>query len=160
MFLHSSAYLRLTEDRKQSSQGQSDKNRRRCAVKRNRKILIVDDEAIIRTCAAHNLRQHGYLPILASNADEARELARLHSPQVILLDLRMPGIDGFELLSEFKCSTATAHIKVFIMSDFQEIGIMEQAFAIGADDYLSKAEHLSTIGADVERKLLRLAEAA
>ncbi len=66
------------------------------------KVLVVDDEFEIRDVLSNFLTEKGYEVILASNGEEAIELAEKENPHVILLDVKMPGIDGIETCSRLK----------------------------------------------------------
>jgi len=81
-------------------------------------VLVCDDDPIARSMVRHHLQQHGYQVIEAESGEEAIELAHQHSFDAILLDLFMPGMNGWETLSRLKSDTATAAIPVVILSVF------------------------------------------
>ena len=79
-------------------------------------VIVCDDEPGIRTVVSENLRQHGYNVIEASNGEEAITQAATHAAKAILLDLYMPGINGWQTLQRLKNTPATAGIPVIILS--------------------------------------------
>jgi signal transduction histidine kinase/CheY-like chemotaxis protein len=79
-------------------------------------VIVCDDDAGIRTVVGENLRQHGYNILEAENGEHAIELASKHRVEAILLDLYMPGLNGWQTLNRLKHSPATANIPVVILS--------------------------------------------
>jgi CheY-like chemotaxis protein len=76
------------------------------------KVLVVDDEQEIRDLLANFLSTEGYEVIVAANGEEAIELAKRENPQLILLDIEMPGVDGIETCKRLKAEEKTQHIPV------------------------------------------------
>src|SRR5690606_11201053 len=101
-------------------------------------ILVVDDEADIRELIEYNLKREGYEVITAENGVEAIEQAKKHFPQLILLDIMMPEMDGIEAcrvirsLPEFKDTFI-----VFLTARGEEYSEVS-GFNVGADDYIAK----------------------
>jgi len=81
-------------------------------------VLVCDDDPIIRTMVRHHLQQHGYHVLEAESGEQALELARQHPVDAILLDLFMPGMNGWETLHRLKSDAATAGVPVVILSVF------------------------------------------
>jgi PAS domain S-box-containing protein len=81
-------------------------------------VLVCDDDPIARTMVRHHLQQHGYHVFEAESGEQALELAHKHSLDAILLDLFMPGMNGWETLHRLKSDAATAGIPVVILSVF------------------------------------------
>jgi len=104
----------------------------------NRKVLLVDDEADVLEILAYNLRQEGYEPLTAEEGQTALELARLHQPSLILLDIMMPGMDGLEVCRRLRKlpETRESHI-IFLTARTEEFAEMA-GFEAGADDFLVK----------------------
>ena len=96
----------------------------------------------MRRAAEARLRQHGFTVIAAVDGEEALRIARAEQPDLILLDLIMPKIQGFEVLKALKQDDATAHIPIIVLSNLGQDRDVEQATALGAAAYLVKA-HLS-----------------
>jgi CheY-like chemotaxis protein len=100
-----------------------------------RTVLVVDDEASIRRFLRHLLEQEGYDVLEAATGSEAIMRCQRDHPDLILLDLRLPDMTGFEILSELKRSAETQEIPVIILSIIQD---REEGFRLGASDYLTK----------------------
>ncbi len=75
-------------------------------------VLVVDDELEIRDLLSSFLTEEGYEVILASDGEEAIELAKRETPDAILLDVRMPGIDGIEVCRRLKAEPKTQYIPI------------------------------------------------
>ncbi len=100
------------------------------------KILIVDDEARIRRILALMLRDHGHRVVEAESGEEGLDKAGEFSPDLALLDLKLPGIDGLETLRQLR--ERAAHLEVIMMTAFGTIGTAVEAMRRGACDYLTK----------------------
>jgi signal transduction histidine kinase/CheY-like chemotaxis protein len=98
-------------------------------------VLVVDDDRATRDLIARGLQKEGFKVITANSGEEALRLARAQRPDVISLDVLMPGMDGWTVLTSLKADPITASIPVVMVSmlDDSEIG-----FALGAADYLTK----------------------
>ncbi|HEY2333069.1 MAG TPA: response regulator [Acidimicrobiales bacterium] len=99
------------------------------------RVLVVDDEAAIRRTLDENLRARNYLVDLAADGERALELAAEHRPDVIILDLGLPGIDGVEVVRGIR-AWATTPIIVLSVRDGETDKV--QALDAGADDYVTK----------------------
>ena len=98
-------------------------------------VLVVDDEKTTRELIARGLEKEGFRPMVAASGEEALQLARERKPDVISLDVLMPGMDGWMVLRALKADPLTAPIPVVMVSmlDDRDIG-----HALGASDYLTK----------------------
>ncbi len=101
-------------------------------------ILIVDDEESILELLEYNLAQNGYQVTCAANGKEALKLAESDSPDVILLDLMLPGIDGLRLCNILKNSPKTSDIPVIMLTAKGEESDIVIGLEMGADDYIVK----------------------
>jgi CheY-like chemotaxis protein len=119
---------------------------------KNKKILIVDDEADILTTFSNRLRLSGYQVVTASEGREALEKVDFEKPDLILLDLMMPGIDGFSVLETLKSDPKRKRIPVIITSVKFHRDSIDKAAGLGADDYLSKP----FVSSDLLRKIEKL----
>ncbi len=101
-------------------------------------ILVVDDEASNRELLEAILLQEGYTVLLAE--DVPRAIAAIHAshPDLVLLDLMMPGIDGLELCRALKRAAVSANIPVIVVTAMPAELAREASFARGADDFLTK----------------------
>ena len=105
-----------------------------------RKILIVDDQPEVRELVRVTLEIGNYLTLSAENGQQALELARTEHPDIILLDLKMPGsrVQGLEVCRRLKNDPTTAGIYVIIISASGQKDDIEAGQAVGADDYFTK----------------------
>ena len=103
------------------------------------KILIVEDDKFLRELLVRKLEGEGFNTIIAIDGDEGFRKVKEESPQLILLDLILPGIDGFEVLKNIKSDQAIAKIPVIILSNLGQKEEVEKGLRAGADDYLIKA---------------------
>jgi two-component system cell cycle response regulator len=100
------------------------------------KVLVVDDEEQIRDLLSEFLKQEGYEVLLASAGEEAMELTKRETPHVILLDVRMPGIDGLEVCKRLKSEPKTQFIPIIMVTGYDENKVA--AIEVGADDFVNK----------------------
>ncbi|MBI4587901.1 MAG: response regulator [Candidatus Rokubacteria bacterium] len=107
----------------------------RPAFKGPRKILVIDDDPEIHTLITENLKDTGSTFLRALDGDAGLKVARETRPDLILLDIRMPNKDGWEVLHDLKANTITAGIPVVIMSSVDNTAL---GFSLGAADYLIK----------------------
>ncbi len=99
-----------------------------------KKILLVDDERAILKILGIKLRISGYEVIAAGGGQEALELIDSASPDVMLLDVIMPGIDGFEVLQKLRTNSKTMPVIVYSARPSN----MRKALSLGANDFLAK----------------------
>lgn len=104
-----------------------------------KKILIIEDDVFLNELMAKKLVEEGFDVIKAVNGEEGLELTRQEKPDLILLDLILPGMDGFEILEKIKEEPETSVIPVIILSNLGQREDIEKGFDLGADDYLIKA---------------------
>ncbi len=117
------------------------------------KILVVDDEREVRGLLSDFLTEEGYRVILATNGAEALGLAEIENPEVILLDINMPGIDGIEVCKRLKAQEQTQFIPIIIITALVDSGFI--AYLEGADDFVSKPFNLIELTFRV-RSMLRI----
>lgn len=107
-----------------------------------RRVLLAEDDRFLRRAAEARLRQHGLEVLTAADGEEALRLARAEPLDLILLDVIMPKLQGFEVLKALKQDEATARIPVIVLSNLGQERDVAQAMALGAVAFLVKA-HLS-----------------
>lgn len=98
-------------------------------------ILVVDDEDAIAELVAYNLRRAGYEVQTASDGDEALRLARATSFDLVVLDLMLPGMDGFDVCKELR---KTSNVPILMLTAREDEIDRVIGFEIGADDYVTK----------------------
>jgi CheY-like chemotaxis protein len=108
------------------------------------KVLVVDDERQIRDLLKEFLTGEAYEVILASNGKEAIEVTEREHPDVILLDLKMPGIGGIEVCQRLKEEPTTQFIPIIVVTGYVDNKI--HAIEAGADDFIHKPINLSELG--------------
>lgn len=101
-------------------------------------ILIIEDENDLAELVAFNLEREGYRPLIALDGNSGLESAREVSPDLILLDLMLPGLPGIELCKILKGNEKTARIPIIILTAKGEEIDRVVGFEVGADDYLAK----------------------
>jgi two-component system, cell cycle response regulator DivK len=102
------------------------------------KILLVEDNEMNRDMLSRRLIRRGYEVILATNGQEGLALAKSSGPDLILMDLSLPTIDGWEATRQIKSSVSTAAIPIIALTAHAMSGDKEQALAVGCDDYDTK----------------------
>lgn len=116
-------------------------------------ILIVDDHPGNTKLVEYLLTNRGYAVRTAANAAEARSSIASCRPRLILMDLQLPGTDGFELTRELKADSATRDIVVIAVTAFAMKGDEQRALAAGCDGYVTKPIDTRTLPALVAQRL-------
>ncbi len=104
-----------------------------------KKILVVEDDLDLSKLVLLKLTQEGFEAISAQTGSEALDYVKNQKPDLILLDILLPDIDGLSVLNEIANNTTTKDLPVIILSNLADQGSFEQAAAIGHYDYLVKA---------------------
>ena len=104
-----------------------------------RRILLAEDDRFLRKAAETALKRHGFTVLAAVDGEEALRMARAEAPDLILLDLIMPKLQGFEVLRALKADAATAATPVIILSNLGQDSDVKQAMEAGAAGYFVKA---------------------
>jgi two-component system, cell cycle response regulator DivK len=102
------------------------------------KILLVEDNEMNRDMLSRRLIRRGYEVVLATNGQEGLALAESSCPDLILMDLSLPTLDGWEATRQIKSSVSTATIPIIALTAHAMSGDKEQALAVGCDDYDTK----------------------
>lgn len=103
-----------------------------------RKILIVDDEPNIVMSLEYAFRKREFEVFVARDGTEALEIAEKQLPDVILLDIMMPHMDGYETLRLIRENDALKHTKIIFLSAKSKVADMQKGMAMGADSYMTK----------------------
>ncbi len=101
-------------------------------------ILVVEDEADIRELLRFNLEREGFSVLEAADGPQALYMARRHTPALVLLDVMLPGLDGFEVCRRLGAQTETAHIPILMLTARGEEMDRVVGLSLGADDYVVK----------------------
>lgn len=105
----------------------------------NTKILIVDDDAFLLDMYSIKFKESGFSVEIAQNGEEAIEKVKELNPEVILLDIVMPRLDGFEVLRAFKKDKIAENALLIILTNLGQKEDIEKGLALGATDYIIKA---------------------
>ena len=119
--------------------------------------LVVDDEEDIRELVELNLTREGYETLACETGEQAVELAREKLPDVIILDLMLPGMDGLEVCRALKRDGKTEHIPIVMLTAKCEEADIVTGLELGADDYMAKPFSGKVLVARVRRLLRRKA---
>ena len=114
-------------------------------------VLVVDDEPDIRSTVKEILQDEGYAVVVAAGADEARQARLRERPDVVLLDIWMPGTDGISLLREWAGAGALASSPVIMMSGHGTVETAVEATRLGAYDFIEKPISLAKLLLTIER---------
>ena len=132
-------------------------NDRQLIANMSRKILIVDDDAGIRAALEIFLRDSGYEPRSAANASEGLRLLYNERPALVLLDIMLPGMDGWEMATRIR---ELSDVPLIIVSAKDEEADKLRGFQLGADDYVTKPFSLTELGARIAAVLARVSRFA
>jgi len=103
-----------------------------------KKILIIDDEFPMRYLIEHQLRRQGFEVVLAKDGPSGIKAAHMHQPDIIVLDAMMPGMDGFEVCAQVRSEPEITEIPIIFLTALETKEYKSRAYALGADDYLTK----------------------
>lgn len=101
-------------------------------------ILVADDEEDLRELVTYRLTRSGYQVIGAGDGQEALELATERTPDLMVLDVMMPKLDGYELTRRVRAESALRSIPVILLTARSQESDIDRGFEVGADDYLKK----------------------
>jgi CheY-like chemotaxis protein len=119
------------------------------------KVLLVDDEDQLRKVMKDLLERDGYDVEEASDGVQALDQVDRHAPDIIVLDLNLPGLDGFGVLTHLRSRPATSEIPVVVLTAHGDEESEVRVFELGADDFLSKPFRARTLSARLQAVLGR-----
>lgn len=123
-----------------------------------KKVLVVDDEQHIVELIQFNLESNGFDVLTSDNGEEAIAIAQEELPDVILLDLMLPGIDGFEACKKIRLDHKTSKIPIIMLTAKGEETDKVLGLELGADDYLTKPFSVRELTARIKAVLRRFEE--
>jgi two-component system phosphate regulon response regulator PhoB len=123
-------------------------------------ILVVDDEEDIRELVQLNLDREGYRVLTCESGEQALAVARSKTPDLIVLDLMLPGIDGLEVCKRLKADAGLGQIPVVMLTAKGEESDIVAGLELGADDYITKPFSGKVLVARVRRLLRKATEAS
>ncbi len=104
-------------------------------------ILFIEDESALQKTVGEILKQEGYEVIPALDGEVGLKLAQRKTPDLILLDLVLPKLHGFEVLKQLKENSETKNIPVVVLTNLEGIKDIDKAIELGAQSYLVKAQY-------------------
>jgi len=117
------------------------------------KILYVEDNDDNIYMITRRLSRHGYEVIIAKDGEEGMAMVRSETPALILMDLDLPVLDGWEATRRLKASDETSHIPIIAVSAYAMVGDRKRAIAAGCDDFFSKPVDLKGLLGRIEALL-------
>jgi len=120
----------------------------------NTKILIVEDDSFLAGMYVRKLESKNFKVILASDGLQGLKLAKQESPRLILLDILLPKLDGFEILENLKKDPKTESIPVILLTNLSQKENLEKALRLGVQDYLIKAHFMPSEVVEKIEKIL------
>ncbi len=121
-------------------------------MKKHTCIMVVDDEQAILSLLSRTLEPEGFGVVIASNGRSALALLEEHKPDLVILDIMMPGLDGFQVLDLIR---QRSNIPVIMLTARGEVTSLNEALGLGADDYVRKPFHTRELLARIRAKLRR-----
>jgi two-component system cell cycle response regulator DivK len=121
------------------------------------KILLVEDNEMNRDMLSRRLIRKGYDVVMAEDGQQGVDLAGAAAPDLILMDLSLPVIDGWEATRQIKAADATKAIPIIALTAHAMVGSEAQAFAAGCDDFDTKPVDLARLLGKIEALLQRAA---
>ena len=121
-------------------------------MKKHTCIMVVDDEQAILRLLNHTLEPEGYGVVAANNGETALALLEKHKPDLVILDVMMPGLNGFQVL---RLMRQRSSIPVIMLTARREVETARDALTLGADDYVRKPFYTRELLARIRAKLRR-----
>jgi CheY-like chemotaxis protein len=118
------------------------------------KILLVEDNEMNRDMLSRRLQRKGYGVVIALDGEEALTLAATEDPDLILMDISLPVMDGWEVTRRLKANEQTRHIPVIALTAHALSSDREKAFEIGCDDYDTKPVEFVRLSEKIENLLV------
>ena len=104
-----------------------------------KKVLIIEDDTFLQSLASRKLGSQGYEILIAKDSEEGFKVLEKNIPDMILLDLLLPGVDGFEFLEKIRASEKWKDISVIVFSNLSEEKDIKRAQDLGVKEYMIKA---------------------
>jgi DNA-binding response OmpR family regulator len=120
----------------------------------SKKVLIVDDDEFLLEMYALKFRQSGFAVDVAENGKKALEKITESAPDILLLDVVMPSVDGFQVLQEIKSRKLAPNAIVIMLTNLGQKDDTERGISLGADDYVVKAHFTPSEVVEKVRKVL------
>ncbi|GGE05526.1 response regulator [Marinithermofilum abyssi] len=119
-----------------------------------KKVLVVDDQYGIRVLLKEVFSREGFYVYQAANGRVALDIIQREEPDLILLDMKMPGMDGLELLRHIRQREEATDTKVIMMTAYGELDIVEEAIKLGALAHFTKPFDIEELRSEVVKQLV------
>ncbi|MBI3314038.1 MAG: response regulator [Candidatus Omnitrophica bacterium] len=119
----------------------------------DKKILLVDDDLDFVQILEFDLKKHGYEILTAANGEDGLEKLKIHKPALIILDIKMPKMDGYTFVRRIKKDPETKHIPVIVLTSYEPMKDMFQLE--GVQDYVVKSVNMESLITSIEKNLKR-----
>jgi pilus assembly protein CpaE len=119
------------------------------------KVLVVDDDASVQRLLQYTLKQEGYEVVLGADGNEAVRLWNSEAPSLILLDVTLQGLDGYEVAAKIRASESGGHTPIIMLTADRDVQQRVRALRAGADDYLIKPFHPAELLARMKSLIAR-----
>ena len=120
------------------------------------KILLVDDEEQIRKLVSTYLTRQGYDVATATDGYEALKAVRMKAPDLVITDVMMPNMNGFELTRRLRADYRTARIPILMLSARKEADDILTGYSEGADEYIAKPVEMAVLAAKIDVLIKRM----
>lgn len=117
------------------------------------KILVIEDDPIILTLIKATLLREGYEVVTAANGSEGLRLVQEIQPQLVVLDITMPGLNGHQVCQYLRSEPTTMHLPIIMVTAMSRPADQRRGFELGADDYLAKPFQLAELVTRVQSLL-------
>jgi CheY-like chemotaxis protein len=118
------------------------------------KILLVEDNEMNRDMLSRRLQKKGYTVVTAQDGEKGYSLARSEAPDLILMDISLPAMDGWEVTRLVKANALTRHIPIIALTAHAMVSDREKALGIGCDDYDTKPVDFARLSEKIESLLV------
>lgn len=119
------------------------------------KILLVEDNELNRDMLSRRLARRGYAVVCATDGEEGHTMASAHRPDLILMDIGLPGMDGWQVTQLLKSNPETGGIPIIALTAHALVTDRDRARAVGCDDYDTKPVDFARLGDKIEALLSR-----
>jgi CheY-like chemotaxis protein len=118
------------------------------------KILLVEDNEMNRDMLSRRLQRRGYSVVIAQDGEQGLSLAKSEVPDLILMDISLPVMDGWQVTRLLKSNANTRHIPVIALTAHAMVSDRQKAFETGCDDYDTKPVEISRLSEKIENLLV------
>jgi CheY-like chemotaxis protein len=118
------------------------------------KILLVEDNEMNRDMLSRRLQRRGYSVVIAQDGEQGLALAKSEAPDLILMDISLPVMDGWQVTRLLKSNVNTSHIPVIALTAHAMVSDRQKAFETGCDDYDTKPVEISRLSEKIENLLV------